>query len=473
MDASKSQKIAGRRFQNGNYLLSMKKYPAARKEFSVALKIYERLGSYKEMSETLNNIGITFIKDGKAADAKENFESSYLIKKEHPNGSKESLFNTIYNLLGVGSVMDVDDYEKYFIEFRSLGEELGGEFMDIVVKEQPVYDRIVEARVKELQIKQEEELARTSAAGALEHLIRSGLPCMVRVRFLLHGFAIDINEPFMFKEHGKHVRIISIKPIEQNIDDSLVEPVSMGEMEFEAGYDTVRRSIEAASSEGDRILEVCPAGVEEEAFDHVKKFMKAIAIVREDLSLSISKKYFAVRSLEVINAFGDPVEAYHVVSTKPVVPLTLTTEDAMLVNMLLSSGEDVLYKSLLLNAKRLLDEEHYDLCVLDSILGMESFLDVLFKRTFPESDLNEYNSISGVTLYDRLKLLKKLISGVHDSEGKMELYLGDIGRDLDDILKYYDNILKNGSDDIRAYEAGKSLKTVNRVIYNLKSLYGI
>ena len=42
MDAQKSLKIAQRRFQNGNYLLSLKKYGQARAEFEVALTLFEK-----------------------------------------------------------------------------------------------------------------------------------------------------------------------------------------------------------------------------------------------------------------------------------------------------------------------------------------------------------------------------------------------------------------------------------------------
>ena len=66
MDAQKSMKIAARRFQNGNYLLSLKKYGQARTEFEVALTLYEKTESYKELAEALNNIGLTLLKDGQA-----------------------------------------------------------------------------------------------------------------------------------------------------------------------------------------------------------------------------------------------------------------------------------------------------------------------------------------------------------------------------------------------------------------------
>ncbi len=48
MDAQKSLKIAQRRFQNGNYLLSLKKYGQARAEFEVALTLFEKTESHKE-----------------------------------------------------------------------------------------------------------------------------------------------------------------------------------------------------------------------------------------------------------------------------------------------------------------------------------------------------------------------------------------------------------------------------------------
>ena len=101
MDAEKSLKIAMRRFQNGNYLLSLKKYSQARTEFEVALTLFEKNQSYKEIAEAQNNIGLTLLKDGQAKDAKDFFVRSYETKKSHANATRESMFNTLYNLMSI------------------------------------------------------------------------------------------------------------------------------------------------------------------------------------------------------------------------------------------------------------------------------------------------------------------------------------------------------------------------------------
>jgi tetratricopeptide (TPR) repeat protein len=474
MDVGKSFKIASRRFQNGNYLLSVKKYQAARKEFLVALTLFEKTSAYKETSETLNNIGVTFVKEGSAADAKAYFEKAYALKKEHPNGTKESLFNTIYNILGVGSLLNVDDFEKYFLELKALGEELGGEHIDIVKNEQLIYDKIVEARQKEQKKKEEEELARGTPAGALEHLMKTGMSCVAIVNFILQGFSLNISEPFSYGNMGKKVKLLKISPLPQN-PDILTEPMSIGEIEFEVAYEIAKKCIDSAGMRTSGLITDMDleSHIEEEAYEHVKKFMKAIAMVREDLSLSLSKKNFIIKSTGIKNAFGEVKEIYHITSTIPVVPLTLTSEDSMLVNMLLTSESQNLYKSLLMNARRLLDEENYALCVMDSLAGFEAFIHFLLKNSLSQKDLMEYSAMRNPSLDDRLAYLKKLISGVDGHQGSMELYLGEIGRDLEDVIEYRQKVIGSHGSDVKLYEANKALKTVNRAVYNLKSLYGI
>ena len=177
MDAQKSLKIAQRRFQNGNYLLSLKKYGQARAEFEVALTLFDKMSSYKEIAEATNNIGMTLLKDGLADQAKGFFQRSYEIKKTHATATRESMFNTLYNLLSISGVMTPDEFESYFLEMKALGESLGGEYLDIVERERQVYDSIVAQRATDLKKKQEESLARSSPTGALEHIVTAGLPC--------------------------------------------------------------------------------------------------------------------------------------------------------------------------------------------------------------------------------------------------------------------------------------------------------
>ena len=150
MDAQKSLKIAARRFQNGNYLLSLKKYGQARAEFEVALTLYEKMSAYKEIAETMNNIGMTLLKDGAADQAKGYFVKTYEIKKMHSTATRESMFNTLYNLLSIPGVMTPDEFESFFLEMKALGESLGGEYLGIVEREREVYDSIVTQRAATL-----------------------------------------------------------------------------------------------------------------------------------------------------------------------------------------------------------------------------------------------------------------------------------------------------------------------------------
>lgn len=462
MDADKSLKIARRRFQNGNYLLSQKKYQAARKELSVALSLYEKTEAYRETAEALNNIGITFVKDGMADKARDFFERSYELKKEHDD-RPESRFNTLYNLVGIPKSLADDEFEKYFLELKEVGLKLGGEHAGIVAREQAIYDRLTEAREKERQRLEAEELAKSSPAGALEHLSSSGRPCVVNVKFALHGFSLD-SPSFSFEDNGRKVTLTGISSSSGDVSGELL---STGEIEFEAPYERVKELMSHPGAE----TEIEPHLLEE-SFEYVKKFMEAVAMVREDIDFCLEKRNYSTISVSMINAFGDPLEVHHAEARAQALPLKLTEEDAMLVNMMLST-QHALYKKMLLNAKRLLQEENYSLCIVDSVSSFKSFLDLLLKKALPEPDRSAYLAIANPSLQDRIKFMKMLISGVEGQNGTLEPYLGEIGMDMDDALKYYGDIMNNGDKPVRSYEAAKALKTVNRAIYNLKSLYDI
>ncbi len=451
MDASKSLKIAARRFQNGNYLLSLKKYQAARKEFEVALAIYKKTDAYKETAEALNNIGITLVKDAMPEGAKAYFERSYGLKKEHDEGG-ESLFNSLYNLIGLGSVLTEEEFEKYFLEMKELGEKLGGEHAEVVAKEKAIYDRFVEAREQEKRRLEEEALARATPAGALAHLMRLGRPCVINVKFALHGPAISAPE-FSFDDNGTRVKLYGISPS--------ADQTSAGEVEFEAPYDDVKKFI---SNEPDEYA------LPEQAYEHVKKFMEAVAMVREDIGFCVGKRDFSTRSMTLKNAFGEQIEMFKA-DAAPKEAATLSAEDAMLVNMMLTSGHS-LYKMLLLSAKRSMYEENYPLCIVDTVAAFDSFLDLLLKKALSGAERKDYVSLEKPCLYERLRFLKRLVGGV-DTSGSLEHYLGEVGRDMDDVLAYYDAIMGNDGKTIGAYEASKTLRAVNRAIYNLKSLYDI
>ena len=348
---------------------------------------------------------------------------------------------------------------------KALGAELGGEYADIVTREQAVFDRFTELREKERCRLEEEELAKTTSSGALEHLIRLGKPCVINVKFELHEFSLSSGEYF-YMSGGKPVKLSGIEPIVPATGD----PVSSGEMESDASYESVRKLID-----GIVVPSIDPMDILliEESFEHMKRFMEAVALVREDISFCLNKRDYAAISVCLKNGFGDQIEVYHAEPATPAVPAVLTSEDAMLISMMLSSNSQRLYKMLLLNAKRLLSEENYALSVVDAIAGFESFLDLLLKKALTEGDAKSYLSISEPDLGQRLAYLKKLVSGVQGQDGSLEPYLGDVGKDLDGALKCYTAIMSNSDRNVLSYEASKTLKSVNRAIYNLKSLYDV
>ncbi|WP_424356754.1 tetratricopeptide repeat protein [Methanocella sp. MCL-LM] len=458
MDAEKSLKIATRRFQNGNYLLSLNKFGQARKEFEVALTIYERTDAYKETAETLNNIGIALHRDGQNADARDFLERSYALKKEKNTATKESMFNTLYNLLHISGVLTPDEFESYYIELKRIGEELGGDHQDIVEKEKAIYDSVVATRAMDIRRKQEEEQARSSPAGALEHMQASGIPCLTRVDFELHGFAIGLNEPITYLNRGKMVKIEGLVAREEGIDSTL------GTVEFEAPYQSIRSLIESN--------DIKP--VEAEAFEHLKKFMSTLVVVREEINFSLRKSRFSISRVTMKNAFGDFVDLYAGQEAAKHVPTVLNSEDVMLVKMMLSSDPSM-YKLLTLNSRRLYDEEHFAVSIIESMTALNAFLNVLLRTSLTGDHLLDYTSIQNTSLYNRLDYLKRLLSGIEkgEAEGTLETYLGETGKDLGEAMVFYDRIMSGDKSGIGNVEAGKSLRAVSAAIYELKSRYGI
>ena len=458
MDADKSLKIATRRFQNGNYLLSLNKFAQARKEFEVALTIYERTDAYKEIAETLNNIGIAMHRDGLNAGARSFLERSYALKKEKNTATKESMFNTLYNLLHISGVLSPDEFENYYIELKMIGESLGGDHLSIVEKEKAIYDSVVTTRALAIKRKQEEEQARGSSSGALEHLQTSGMPCLVRVNFVLQGFTIGLNEPVTYLTRGKIVKI------EQLVSKSAGIDSTEGILEFEAPYDSVRNLIEG------NILSL----VADEAFEHLKKFMGAMVLVRDEINYSLRKSRFSVVTVLMKNAFGDFLEIYQSPAVNPPVPTMLNSEDVMMVKMLLSSDPSI-YKLLTLNAKRLYDEEHFSVSIMESMTALDAFLNGLLRSSLTGDQLLDFTSVANCSLYHRLDYLKHLLSGVKQgtAEGSLEAYLGETGKDLEEALGFYDRIMAGEKAGIGAAEAGKSLRAVSAAIYDLKSRFGV
>jgi tetratricopeptide (TPR) repeat protein len=459
MDAEKSLKIAARRFQNGNYLLSLKKYGQARTEFEVALTLYEKNQSYKEIAEALNNIGLTLLKDGQANYDKDFFVRSYETKKSHANATRESMFNTLYNLMSISGSMTPDEFESYFLEMKMLGESLGGEYLGIVEREKAVYDSVVARRATDLKKKQEESLARSSPTGALEHLLTAGLPFIVRVEFTVSGFAVDLPSRVTYLDQKKLITIENLHPAA-----GLSGKSTSGTVEFETAHEIVRELMESAPAKAGRLGD--------EAFEHVKRFMLSLAIVREDIGFSLNHRSFSIGLVSLKNAFGEPMDIYRADAVPPEGPVTLSSEDVMMLNMMLSS-EPAVYKLLLLNARRLLDEENYTLSIVDAVTAFDAFLNALLRSSLTGDHILDYTSVEDCSLYDRVLYLKKLIADSYDGEISDTLvpYLGEYGQDLDDAIVCYERVM--AGEKMTAAEAEKTLKAIDRAVYDLKSKYGI
>jgi hypothetical protein len=459
MDAQKSLKIAQRRFQNGNYLLSLKKYGQARTEFEVALTLFDKLSSYKEIAEATNNIGMTLLKDGLADQAKGFFQRSYEIKKTHATATRESMFNTLYNLLSIFGVMTPDEFESYFLEMKALGESLGGEYLEIAERERRVYDSIVAQRATDLKKKQEESLARSSPTGALEHIVTAGLPCMVRAGFTVRGLAISLPEPVTYLVQKRLIRIDRLTAM-----PGPAGTVASGTVEFESSSEVVKALMEGAPGGAGRFGE--------EAFEYVKRFIGALAMVREDIGINMNHESFSIWQVWLKNAFGEAMDIYSGAGPAALEPVTLSSEDVMMMNVMLSS-EPPLYKLLLMNARRLLDEEYYGLSVVSAAAGLDAFLNALLRSSLNSDQLLDYTSISDCSLYDRLRSLMRLTGDLKEDEpdGTLEKYMGEAGKGVADAVECYERVVAGQSPG--ADEAEKALKSVNHAVYQLKSKYGI
>jgi hypothetical protein len=351
-----------------------------------------------------------------------------------------------------------DEFESYFIELKMIGETIGGEHLQIVEKEKAIYDSVVATRALDLRRKQEEERAKGSPLGALEHLQASGIPCLIRVDFSLQGFTLGLNEPVTYLNRGKMIKIEQLVYKEDGLDST------EGIMEFDAPYDSVRSLIEGKGSKL----------VEDETFEHLKKFMSAIVLVREEINFSLRRSKFSVSSITMKNGFNEFVELHRSQNGSAPVPMVLTSEDVMLVKMMLSSDPSM-YKLLTLNAKRLYDEEHFTVSVIESMTALDAFLNVLLRTSLTGDHLLDFTSIENPSIGDRLGYLKRLLSGIEKgaAEGSLEAYLGETGKNLEEALGYYDRIMAGDKTGIGSAEANKALRAASAAIYELKSKYGI
>lgn len=446
MDAPRSLNIARRRFKNGNYLLSLKRYAAARREFEVALSIFERAGSYRETAEALNNIGIACMKEGRPEEAKGCFERSYVLKKAHDEGGA-SLFNSLYNIVGLGRALTAEELETYFGEMRALGEGLGGEYAAIVAREQQAYGRYVEARAAEQKRLEVEALALEHGA-ALARLEELGMPCVVRVRFALYGYALSAPE---IEFPGGEARLAGISP---------GEGVSTGEIEFEADYGSVRRYI----LDGDEALP-------EAGYRRLKMALEAVALARDDAALCIGRRSFGVRSIALRNALGEAVELRRPGGRRHGVEATLTGEDALRAGGMAVAGRR-LHRMLLLRARRSLAEGEYFMGMVEAVAGFEAFLDVLLGSALPDALKKEYLAMGSPCLGDRLRFLR-LLAGCPDPASPLGAFLGDAGAGLDAMLADYGRAIRSEGGDVGASEAGCGIAAVGRAVGELEARYGI
>jgi hypothetical protein len=144
----------------------------------------------------------------------------------------------------------------------------------------------------------------------------------------------------------------------------------------------------------------------------------------------------------------------------------------MMMNVMLSS-EPPVYKLLLMNARRLLDEEYPGLSVVTAVAGLDAFLNILLRSTLNSDQLLDYTSIGDCSLYDRIRFLVRLAGDLKedDPDSTLEKYLGEAGQGIADAIECYERAVAGLI--IGADEADKSLKAINRAVYQLKSKYGI
>jgi hypothetical protein len=204
----------------------------------------------------------------------------------------------------------------------------------------------------------------------------------------------------------------------------------------------------------------------------VKKFTGALGLAREDIGIHMNHRSFSVGLIWLKNAFGEPMEIYRGAETVPQEPVTLSSEDVMMMNVMLSS-EPPLYKQLLMNARRLLDEEYYGPSVVTAAAGLDAFLNMLLRNTLNSDHLLDYTSVGDCSLYDRIRFLMRLAGDLKEDnpDGTLAKYLGEAGQGITDAIECYERAVAGLI--IGADEAEKSLKAIDRAVYQLKSKYGI
>jgi hypothetical protein len=289
--------------------------------------------------------------------------------------------------------------------------------------------------------------------------VTAGLPCVVRAGFTVRGLAISLPEPVTYLGNKRLIRIERLTAV-----PGPAGIAASGTVEFETSGDVVKELMESTSAGAGRLGE--------EAFDHVKRFIGALALAREDIGINMNHRRFSVGQVWLKNAFGEAMEIYSGAEPAAPEPVTLSSEDVMMTNVMLSS-EPPLYKLLLMNARRLLDEEYFGLSVVTAVAGLDTFLDGLLRSSLNSDQLLDYTSIGDCALYDRLRFLKRLAGELKedDAGGTLEKYMGEAGKGIEDAVDCHERVVAGRS--LTADEAETTLKSVNRAVYQLKSKYGI
>ena len=111
--------------------------------------------------------------------------------------------------------------------------------------------------------------------------------------------------------------------------------------------------------------------------------------------------------------------------------------------------------------------------MVDGRSRLDAFLNALLRSALNSDQLLDYTSVDDCSLYDRVRFLKRLIADSSDGEISDTLapYLGENGQDLDNAITCYERVM--AGEKMTAMEAEKTLKAVDRAVYDLKSKYGI
>lgn len=105
--------------------------------------------------------------------------------------------------------------------------------------------------------------------------------------------------------------------------------------------------------------------------------------------------------------------------------------------------------------------------------ALDAFLNLLLRSALNSDQLLDYTSIGDCSLYDRVRFLVRLAGDLKkdDPDATLEQYLGEAGQGISDAIGCYERAVAGWS--VGAGEAEKSLRDINRAVYQLKSKYEI